>query len=68
MATISKYFILKPCALVTQNTVKAPNLHLRNTAKMSLQNCFKNGQLLERVIRLDIHVKTEVENCCMCSK
>ena len=28
MATISKYFIFKPCAMVPQNTVKAPNLHL----------------------------------------
>ena len=28
MVTISKYLILKPYALVPQNMVRAPNLHL----------------------------------------
>ena len=32
MATISEYLILKPYALVPENTVKSPNLHMLHLA------------------------------------
>ena len=47
MATISNNLILRPCALVPQNTVKAPNLHLVGYCSNALTVLFKNGQLLE---------------------
>ena len=40
MATISKYLILKLWALVPQNTVKAPNLHLVVYFQNALKDLF----------------------------